>query len=184
MPKFTIELKNEKLRQYIIISWLIITLNFVAFIYVGRTGLSRIPTLPYFSAALLLVIFLFRFISKRETFENDRISLSFSIVIISWIVLQYYWAAGVIFFLFLFQDISRRKLIVLFFDDRIVYPSFPKRTIMWEELNNVMIKDGWLTIDLKNNKVFQNEITSPASEIDFNEYCSTKLMSLKNNGEL
>ena len=174
-----ISLKNEKLRTYTIISWLIILLNFIAFVYLGVTGWSEIANLPYFAAGLLLVIFVFRLISDREEFESDSISLCFSLVIIAWIVMQFYWAAVIIIFLFLFQDISRRKLIVLFYDDRIIYPSFPKRTILWSELNNVILRDGILTIDLKNNKVFQNEIYSPASEIDFNEFCDTQLKAVK-----
>lgn len=179
MPKFTIMLKNEKLKTYTIISWFIIALNFISFVYIGVSGTSKIANLPYFAAGLLLLIFFGRFISKREEFENDSISLCFSIVIIIWIVLQFYWAAVIIFFLFLFQDISRRRLTVLVYEDRIIYPSFPKRTILWDELTNVMLRDGILTIDLKNNKVFQNEIDSPASEIDFNEFCIAQLQAVK-----
>ena len=179
MLRFSILLKNEKLRTYTVISWLIIALNFFAFIYMGVSGRARIANLPYFTAGLLLIIFLSRFISHREAFENDSISLCFSIAIISWIVLQFYWPAAIIILLFLFQDITRRRLAVLFYDDRIVYPSFPKRTIEWKELNNVVLKDSILTIDLKNNKVYQNEIISPASEIDFNEFCDTQLQVLK-----
>src|SRR5258706_8324228 len=179
MPRYVITLKNEKLRTYTVISWLIIALNFVSFLYIGISGSSRITNLPYFAAGLLLIIFVFRFVSQREDFENDSISLCYSLVIIAWIVLQYYWAAVIIIFLFLFQDISRRKLLVLIFEDRIVYPSFPKRTILWQDLNNVVLKDGILTIDLKNNKVFQNEILSPASEIDFNEFCTAQLQAVK-----
>jgi hypothetical protein len=74
--------------------------------------------------------------------------------------------------------VSRRKLTVLVFEDRIIYPSFPKRTIEWQELNNVILKDGWLTIDLKNNKVFQNEIMSPTSEIDFNGFCEDQIKKI------
>ena len=179
MLRFSILLKNEKLRTYTTVSWLIIALNVVAFAYVAFSGRSRIANLPYFAAGILVIIFLARFISDREAFESDSISLSYSIVIICWIVLQFYWVAVIIILLFIFQDISRRQLAVLFYDDRIVYPSFPKRAIEWKELNNVVLKDGILTIDLKNNKVYQNEITSPASEIDFNEFCETQLEAFK-----
>jgi hypothetical protein len=179
MPRFTLMLKNEKQKTYTVISWLIIALNFISFLYLGLSGRSPITNLPYFSAGLLLMIYFGRFLSRREDFQSDSISLCFSIAIISWIVLQFYWAAAIIFFLFLFQDISRRKLSVLVFEDRIIYPSFPKRTIEWEELNNVILRDGILTIDLKNNKIFQNEITSPTSEIDFNEFCNTQLQAVK-----
>ena len=172
-------LKNEKLKTYTIVSWLIIALNVVAFVYVGFSGRGRVANLPYFTAGLLVIIFFGRFISDREAFENDSISLCYSIAIISWIVLSFYWIAVIVILLFAFQDISRRQLTVFFYDDRIVYPSFPKRTIEWKELNNVVLKDGILTIDLKNNKVYQNEITSPASEMDFNEFCDRQLQGLK-----
>ena len=179
MLRFTITLKNEKLRTYTVISWLIIALNLISFVYLGVSGRSRIINLPYFSAGLILVIFIFRFITPREPFENDSISLCYSISVITWIVLQFYWAAVLILLLFLFQDISRRKLTVLVYDDNIVYPSFPKKTLEWKDLNNVILKDGILTIDLKDNKIFQNEITSPTSEMDFNEFCETQLQAIK-----
>ena len=119
-------LKNERLKTYTVISWLMILLNFVSFVYIGVSGTSNISNLPYFSAGLLLVIYLFRFASSREAFENDSIILCFLIAMISWVFIGFYWAAVIMLFLFLFQDVSRRKLTVLFFDDRIVYPSFPR----------------------------------------------------------
>jgi hypothetical protein len=179
MPKFIILLKNEKLKTYTLIGWLIIALNFFAFIYFGFSKHTGIMALPFYAAGLLVVIFVFRSLSNREAVESDTLSLAFSVAIIAWIVLQLYWAAVVIFFLFLFQDISRRQLVVLVYEDRIVYPSFPKRTIVWQEMNNAILKDGWLTIDLKNNKVFQNEIVSPTSEMEFNDFCDAQLQALK-----
>ena len=88
-----------------------------------------------------MIIFCFRFVSTREAFENDSISLCYSIVVITWIVLQFYWVAGIVLLLFLFQDISRRAIDCPHYDDRIVYPSFPKRTIEWKELNNVIFEE-------------------------------------------
>src|SRR5439155_22198821 len=123
MPKFVIMLKNEKLKTYTLISWLIISLNFVAFLYVGISPYEGVLALPFYTAAILSAIFLFRFIIHREMAESDSLSLSFSVAIIAWIILQFYRAAIAIFILFLFQDISRRKLTVLVYDDRIVYPS-------------------------------------------------------------
>jgi hypothetical protein len=178
MPKFIIVLKNEKLKTYTVIGWLIIALNFFAFIYLGLTRHEGLRNLALYAASLLVIIFLFRFVSKRETVENDSISLAFSLTIIAWIVLGFYWAAVITFVLFLFEDISRRKLMVLVYDDRIIYPSFPKKIIEWKEVSNMMLKDSILTIDLKNNRIFQNEILSPTSEIDFNEFCEQHIKAL------
>jgi hypothetical protein len=177
MPRFIIVLKNAKIRTYTIISWLIIALNFVAFVYVGMRRSEDLKNLPFFAAAILTGTFVFNLFSKREETINDALSLGFCVAIIAWIVLQYYWGAGMMVLLFLFQDITRRKLAVLFFDDRIIYPSFPKRTITWSELNNVIIKDTILTIDMKNNRVYQNEVISPVSDLEFNEYCDAHLQS-------
>jgi hypothetical protein len=179
MPRFIIALKNKKLKTYTTISWLVIALNFISLLYLGTTRLANPADIPFYAAGLLLIIFLFRLFSHSEAIESDCISLSFSLAIISWIVLKFYWAAALIFILFLFQDISRRKLIVLVFEDRIIYPSFPKRTIEWQEMNNILIKDGLLTIDLKNDKIYQEEILSATSEMDFNTFCETQLKAVK-----
>ena len=182
MPKFEIVLKNEKAKTYTVISWLIIALNFISFLYMGISGSAEEINHPFFAAGILLCIFLFQLIVKRkDESEINKFSLSFSEIIIAWIIMQFYWIAALNFFLFIFQDISRRRLIVLFFDDRIIYPSFPKRTIQWQELNQVILKDGILTIDMKNDKVFQNEIISDINEAELNEFCSSHILALRKN---
>jgi hypothetical protein len=174
-PNFVIVLKNEKLKTYTVISWLIIILNFAAFIYMGITKKATIDNLPYFAAGMLLCIFVARKLIKRETIDNEMISLSFSIIILTWVIIQLFWIAAIILFLFIVQEISRRKLVVLVFEDSISYPSFPKRFIEWKDLNNVILKDGLLTIDLKSNRVLQHEIISVVYESEFNEFCQSRI---------
>lgn len=177
-PNFVITLKNEKLKTYTTISWLMIMLNVAAFIYMGIAKKSTLDSLPYFSAGLLISIFILRWVIKRETIENEMISLAFSVAIITWIIIQLYLIAAVVLLLFIFQEISRRRLVVLVFEESISYPSFPKRVIEWKELNNIILKDGLLTIDLKNNRVFQNETESVVYEPEFNEFCQSRIQSL------
>jgi heme/copper-type cytochrome/quinol oxidase subunit 4 len=182
MPKFEIVLKNEKAKTYTVISWLIIALNFISFLYMGISGSAEEINHPFFAAGIVLCIFLFQLIVKRkDESEINKFSLSFSVIVIAWIIMQFYWIAALNFFLFIFQDVSRRRLIVLFFDDRIIYPSFPKRTIQWQELNQVILKDGLLTIDLKNDKVFQNEIISDINAAELNEFCNSHILALRKN---
>jgi hypothetical protein len=177
-PHFVIALKNDKLKTYTTISWLIIVLNLAAFIYMGVTKKGAIDNLPYFSAGLLICIFFIRWVVKRETIESEMISLSYSVAIITLIVLQLYWFAVIMLLLFMIQEISRRKLLVLVFEDSISYPSFPKRVIEWKDLNNVILKDGLLTIDLKSDRVLQNETDSVVYEPEFNEFCQSRIQSL------
>jgi len=57
---------------------------------------------------------------------------------------------------------------------------FPKQ-ISWSELNNVIIKDDLLTMDFKNNKVFQRYTDDEEDDEyevesdEFNEYCLGRL---------
>jgi len=67
---------------------------------------------------------------------------------------------------------------VLINPDKINYTSFPVRAIQWNELNNVILKDGILTIDFRNNKIVQAEIddvSNTINEKEFNDFCSQQL---------
>ena len=53
-----------------------------------------------------------------------------------------------------------------------------KKSVSWDQLSNVMLKDGLLTIDYRSNKIMQAEIVDLAgmiNEKDFNEFCSQRL---------
>lgn len=70
-----------------------------------------------------------------------------------------------------------------FNEDEIIINSLPKKSIAWSDLNNVIIKDGLLTIDKKNNIIFQKEIEGQVStslEKEFNEFCAKCLSSAHN----
>jgi hypothetical protein len=178
MQRYELTLKNEKTKTYTTISWLIIALNFFLFAYlsigVAKEKLDYTFFIATAAAALCLVAVAFR--SRLPKWLN--ISFCFVIIIISWIILQFYWAAIVNLVLFFFQFITKRKLIVLMFEDRIIYPSFPKNEIHWQNLNNLMLKDGLLTIDYKNNKLIQQETEETdqiVDEAEFNDFCRRQL---------
>lgn len=53
--------------------------------------------------------------------------------------------------------------------------SLPKKTIEWSAVSNVLIKDGMLTIDQKDNKLLQKEIEGEVStdlETEFNAFAA------------
>jgi hypothetical protein len=65
-----------------------------------------------------------------------------------------------------------------FDDEGIVFNSFPERKYPWNEVQNVVLKFGMLTIDLRNNKIMQGEVNDEVSkqvETEFNEYCKGRL---------
>ena len=67
---------------------------------------------------------------------------------------------------------------VAFDDEGVVMNSFPKKYFDWTDITNVILKDGILTIDFRNNKLIQKEIETPATgklEQEFNEFCRARL---------
>lgn len=67
---------------------------------------------------------------------------------------------------------------IAFDADEIVVNSFPRKHFQWNELQNVVMKDGILTVDFHNNTLIQKEIETQASaqtEQEFNEFCLERL---------
>lgn len=88
------------------------------------------------------------------------------------------WAFVANILLWFLYTVSRRKLAITVSDDGVSYPSFPKKELGWSELNNVILKDDLLTIDCKNNKLYQQLIKDSeqyAEEKEFNDFCRNQL---------
>jgi hypothetical protein len=72
-----------------------------------------------------------------------------------------------------------------FSDEEIVFNGLVPKKIRWTELNNVILKDGIISIDFKNNKLIQKETDDDveddddASEEEFNAYCFSRLRADK-----
>jgi hypothetical protein len=62
--------------------------------------------------------------------------------------------------------------------------TFFKKHYEWSFIDNVILKDGLLTIDYKNNKIFQKEIEeeiTPVLEKEFNEFCRLQLRAIRSD---
>jgi hypothetical protein len=179
MKKFEVVLQNEKVKTYRVISWLIIAIQFSVFLYMGISLKNNNANYAYGAAGFLLIIMLFQlFRGRKEAGKKDMFVPAFLLIVLAWIVLGYYWGAVINLLLFFFQNVTQRKLVIQFSDNIIHYPSFPRKMISWKDLNNVILKDGILTIDFKNNKLIQQPIAEGSSGInekEFNDFCSDQL---------
>lgn len=179
MQQFHITLRNDKIKLYNRFSWLvliILTLVFIYFIFSAKGYLRRtegIIFLVTLSLAFLLKLYF------EETKFRFGIEALYYLVAMGFIANGQYLLGGVaILFQFLYI-ISVRKKVVLFFTDKILFPSFPARSIQWKSLNNSLLKDGLLTIDFKNDKVIQQLIDESKTSVDekeFNEFCKQQLI--------
>lgn len=71
-----------------------------------------------------------------------------------------------------------------FSENEISFNSLPRKVVRWNEINNVIIKDGLITIDQKNNKLTQKEIEGYVTEDiekEFNDFASRCIAASKSD---
>jgi hypothetical protein len=139
------------------------------------------------SVFLLLVALLPKLF--RLTFQKHINLLLFECFLISGGII-YYWSkallfitlahavlagAIVLFWIYLAQRRGGEKVMVS--AKEILVPALlGNRKIQWPELTNVVKKDDLLTIDFKNNKIVQIEISKmEGDEVEFNRFCQRQL---------
>lgn len=185
MESFSFYLKNERSRSYDRIAILVVIINVVVFAYIAlSTDLRETRGKAIEGLIIITTCFIIDYLIKRLKKNKGFLFtdfLSFGIII-AWVIMGYWIAALVNFLLSTFYFIAKRKLLVTVEKEQILYPSFPVKTINWNEVSSVIIKDGLLTIDLKNNRLIQQVIDEDSRAIDeneFNQYCTEQLKKSK-----
>ena len=96
------------------------------------------------------------------------------------------WIPGILLLMMaLMGFLIRRKPYLIFSDKGVkVHLVWVKRH-KWNELNACMLKDGMLSLDFKNNRLFQEVITSDSqsgvNEAEFNAFCRRKISEASGN---
>jgi hypothetical protein len=168
-------LKSDKLASYSRISIIFFALNIVCLLLVGYLTPDANQRLYAWSGGGLSLLWLLYIVLRGQPLGNSRMRFTpgYGFLFFLWIKLQFYWAAPIVLLLAALDYIARRPLLVSFTQQQVQYPSFPARVITWGQLQNVVLKDGLLTIDFTNNKMLQTEIEeepSAADEAGFNAF--------------
>ncbi len=181
MKSFEITLKNDKLKQYDRIALFIIIINLALFIYLAvSTEIKSVKTAAIICSIFIIIalgIDYFLTSKKNNTDSPYKLAAEYTISF-AWFQIGYWWIAIITFLLGTLYLIAKRPLLVSIIKESISYPSFPKKKLFWSELNNIILKDGLLTIDLKNNRFIQQSVDenkTSVNEQEFNDFCSEQL---------
>ena len=176
MKQFELILKNEKETSYKKISIFLLVLNMIGILFI--TYLKDFKNWMPVIIAAIAVLAAFSSFYFRSKNEKAILTGAFLLLSFAWI-LAGYWVVGVLNILFMIlHTASLQKPIVSINEAHVIYPSFPRKKIDWKELSNLMIKDGLLTIDFKNNRIIQQYIADRSSTInekEFNDFCHHQL---------
>jgi hypothetical protein len=153
-------LKSDKLVSYSRIGIIFFTINIVCLLLVGYVTPDANQRLYAWAGGGLTLLWLLYVLLLGKQGGNSRMRFTpgYGFLFFLWIKLGFYWVAPVVLLLAVLDYIARRPLVVRFTVQQVHYPAFPPRAIAWAELQNVVLKDGLLTIDFVNNKMLQTEI--------------------------
>ena len=183
---YIIVLKKPDFRVIDWISRFMLLLSITSFAFVAYMSLSQANAILPVSKAWLLVFFC-SLIIGWWTFCNGQISRG---------IIPYYRFA-LMFAAWGWFTVPNGKLVALiyiiacFLEKPVKVPpeaafdaveislnSFPRKIYLWPDVKNVVLKDGLLTIDLKNNTLIQKQVNDPVEkeiEDEFNEFCKEQL---------
>ena len=170
MIQFEIEIKNDRRKTYRIFNWfgLVISLaGFSLLLLYDKWFWEASIALGIVLGYLLYRMYLLRKRKIPSLFDDE--GYFFLFLALGWAVLYKFFLVLICLLLGLAYKLAMQKIFFLFRRDKILKTNFPKREIEWTTLDNVILKDGILTLDFKNNHVIQGEILS-AEKIDEKEF--------------
>jgi hypothetical protein len=105
-----------------------------------------------------------------------------------WLTMPFGRWLFVVFVLLAFLEYQAKyPLEIGFTPDKIVINSLLRKSYPWSAFNNVLLKDGLLTLDFKNNRLLQKEVDEDedgdADEEEFNDYCREMLEAARFNAK-
>lgn len=136
-----------------------------------------VPYLAGIIFVILLVLWSWFISYKKE--KEMYYSKALLIAGLVWTKMPYMqWLIVVFVLLALLEYQAKLAPEIGFSADHIVFNGLFKKKHKWSEIENVVLKDGLLTIDFKNNKLYQKEIDTgenEAEEAEFNGWVRDKL---------
>jgi hypothetical protein len=178
---YVVTLKRENAHKTDLVSLLLLIFSLLAFSLVQiRNGLNI-----FLCAGIVIVLsgILINLHSARKKKEMRFRYWLFAIGI-CWIGMPYLqWLIVPFFILALMEAQVKYPLEIGFYSEGAVLNSLFNRKFPWSSLQSVILKDGVLTLDFKNNNIIQKEVLDDddpdAPEDEFNDYCRSKLLILR-----
>ena len=175
---YVVTLKKSSDRQIDMISVLLCMLSIAGFMFEQISTHHFNYLLSIVSTVIVAGIIHNIFFIKKD--KSARYKYLLFLAGITWIGMPYLqWVSIIFFFLAFLEYQAKHPLEVGFTNDEVVINTLIKRKFNWSDFNNIILKDGLLTLDFKNNKIFQKETLDDdepdADEDEFNDYCRKML---------
>jgi hypothetical protein len=174
---FAVEIPNERMKTYKIVTFIILTLNFMGYGYVFLQTNGTSSMIAIVGMVLNAVPWLYYLLNKKHI-ASPIIDISIIGNAFIWMFFGAFWMGLMLLFFGFVGFFANKKPVIKFSDDGIEYPSFPIKKYAWADVVQVLWKDDILTIDLKDNKLLQFNMDKAFAEgfdvVGFNRFCKSK----------
>ncbi len=199
MNYYQFKISDQKVAGYKRVASLLFIINSIAFFALGY-AYAPIDKKIILIAAAILSFFYGLYHWKFNIKKNRSYIAAYFLVAVVWLIeTPYYYFSIVFLFLLILQYRMEGEAVVIISESEIKVNSFLNSTYNWNEFNNIVLKDGLLTLDFINNKILQvkpdwngshqsgidksdpeaGKIISlddyPVLEKEFNDFCQNQL---------
>lgn len=180
--KYVVTLRNQHSRSINILG--ILLSLFSVLLFTREMLISRTPSLAYLFGVIFIAGVLAWNIFQSSKGKKVYYSRALLIAALVWMKMPYFqWLLFVYIALAFLEYQAKHALEIGFTDAEVVINSLFKRRYQWKQFNNIVLKDGLLTLDFANNRILQREVEDDeeddADEDEFNDYCRQQLADVK-----
>ena len=177
---YVVTLKRENARKTDTVSFLLLLFSFLIFSYtIYSRGFSFFLCAAMLILLIGLLINLFLSLKTKDLHFRNWLFVAgllwLGMPFLQWLFLPFVFFA-------LLEAQTKYPLEIGFYSEGIVINSLFKKKISWAAMESVILKDGLLTLDYKDNTLMQKEVLDDddpeANEDEFNDYCHSKLVIL------
>ena len=184
--QYVFVLKNQNTKYINILGFLLALLSTVFFVkellQPGQTGFVYLVGVLFIIGVLIWNVY-------HSVYKGKKVYYSRALLIAAlvWMKMPYYqWLTFVFIILALLEYQAKFAVEIGFSDNEIKFNTLFKKRYQWSDFSNIVLKDGLLTLDFANNKIFQREIDDDdddddADEKEFNDYCQRQLAKTFSN---
>lgn len=147
----------------------------VSFI-VTHLSIAQIPLI-----VLMLVIIgsIYYQITHKKANEFPKLMWPIAIAGVCWFLIPHGFYVAIFYIICaIFENQTHISVEIGLDDAGITFNHFPQKFYSWSNIQQMVIKDGLLTIDYTNNRIYQKELSdsiSPEVEAEVNAFCQERL---------
>jgi len=147
----------------------------VSFI-VTHLSIARIPLIILMMG--IIGSFYYQFTRKKAD-EFPKFMWPIAICGVCWFLIPHGFYVAIVYIICaIFENQTHIPVEIGLDDTGITFNHFPQKYYSWSTIQQMVIKDGLLTIDYSNNRIYQKELSdsvSPEEEAEVNAYCKERL---------